>query len=513
MCDKERWEKVKESRQRRLRFWLAKETLNGKLTEEIVDAEICRRLNDNEDDEYLVDGALLSCTSAKWEAFDLSDGGKIEIDGVEEKSKTGKATEYLRVPENPMSANDLRYATVSDTKQGWNIMPFPCNCKEPASFAQEDIIKENKVDCQSHGVCKYLMDLEEEWENYDFKETLSFSVPVPVPVPFSELAPVSVSVSVPYKDFMDEAATSELEDTQMSEIWAKDTAQKKKGITMTSVLFCKHGGFIYPRTSGQTVLLEKLTEFLSENEFTGKQYMALYEIKGYLEEYPELRTGWAIFVFEGLATPVPAEGDAEKEEDEINWNGTNIYHPNGQFGAILIATFDGIPKCALMKASTLPDDMENAATICEGVYEASSVSHSIERDEKTKEITFEGYAALQLNNSNNISAYNSRTGNDYANGIHFHMAGKLKYDHPGEGSYSTGCITIPVREYVKFGKQVEFITGDTDETIGENNKYNVKYDLKFSDHHEDFNGYMVIDRQYYEDKDKYLKFNGTRSKE
>lgn len=65
----------------------------------------------------------------------------------------------MRVPENPMSANNLRYATVADTKQGWNIMPFPCNCKEPALPAQEDIIKENKVDCQSHGVCKYLTEI------------------------------------------------------------------------------------------------------------------------------------------------------------------------------------------------------------------------------------------------------------------------------------------------------------------------------------------------------------------
>lgn len=177
----------------------------------------------------------------------------------------------MRVPENPMSANNLRYATVADTKQGWNIMPFPCNCKEPALSAQEDIIKENKVDCQSHGVCKYL------------------------------------------------------------------------------------------------------TEFLSTNEFTGKQYMALYEIKDYFEKYPKLRTGWAIFVFEGLATP--------RSQEEENWNGKNTYHPNGQFGAILIATENGIPKYAVMKASTLPDNMENAATICEGVYEASSVAHGVKRDD------------------------------------------------------------------------------------------------------------------------------------
>lgn len=385
-------------------------------------------------------------------------------------------------------------------------MPFPCNCKEPALSAQEDIIKENKVDCQSHGVCKYLMDLEEEQENYDFKETLSVSVPVP----FLELAPVSVSVSVPYKNFMDEAATSELEDIQMSEIWAKDNAQKKKGITMTSVLFCKHGGFIYPRTSGQTVLLEDLTEFLSTNEFTGKQYMALYEIKDYFEKYPELRTGWAIFVFEGLATP--------RSQEEEDWNGKNTYHPNGQFGAILIATENGIPKCAVMKASTLSDDMENAATICEGVYEASSVAHGVKRDSDGN-VIFGGYAALQLNNSNNISAYNSKTGNDYANGIHFHMAGDIKSDNP-DNPYSKGCITIPVQDYLEFGVNVEFIKGKAVDDIGEiwetydgDDYQNAKEKLPYKTYAQKFDGHMVIDRQYYDDKNNYLKFNGTRSKE
>lgn len=477
--------------QEKLKRNMAKETLEGTITSEMINEEICRRLQDDVYDEYLVDGAFLTCSSATWGNFQLSDDDCIEIDGVEEKRKEGKATEYLRVPENPMSANELRYATVADTKQEWNIMPFPCNCMMPALPEQDAKIRANKVDSQSHGVCKYLMDLEKEWENYDFEETISFSVPALPSHPLS----ISITKSVPYKDFMDEEMPSALEDAQMSEIWSRDSAQKKKGITMTSVLFCKHGGFIYPLTSGQTVLLDGLTEFLSTYNLTGRQYMALYEIMGYLERYPELRTDTSIFVFEGLATP--------RTDEEVKWNGVNKYHPNGQFGAIAIVTMKGKLEYALLKASTLPDDMENYATICEGIYDIKNESHK-------------GYAAMWLNDNENIPAYNSITGNNYADKIHFHMAGKLVDDNPGDGSYSQGCITIPMKDYLVFGMKVEFLNEKAEEL--EEKWKNASYKdgkkmLIYEEYTKEFNGYMVIDRQYYDDTEGYLKFNGKEKEE
>ncbi len=495
MSDKERWEREKEDLQFLLQFDLARETRDGAIRDDEVESIICDLLKDGEDNEYLVDGALLTCTSAKWGDFKLSDDEIIKMEKHSEKLMSGVPTEYLRVPENKISANGLRYATVADTKRNWNIMPFPCNCREPASPEQEARIKENKVDCQSHGVCKYLMDLEEEWENYDFKENLSFSVPVP----YSDPVPIPISMPVQYEDHMDETAPDTLEDMQMSEIWNRDSAQRKKGITMTSVLFCKHGGFIYPCTSGQTVVQEDISEFLSKYQLTGKQYMALYEIKDYLARYPELRTGTAIFVFEGLATPF--------SEDEEKWNGINTYHPNGQFGAILITTEDGVPKYAVMKASTLSDDMETYATICEGVYDIKNQSHK-------------GYAGLWLNNNDNIPAYNSRKRNDYAKAIHFHMAGRLRKDHPGEGSFSQGCITIPLKDYLEFGVKVGFINSEKAEDIRdvweqyEAKDYSkAKVKLDYQTYTKEFNGYMVIDRQYYDDAGKHLKFNGPRGRE
>lgn len=223
MGDEERWEKEKEEQQSFLKREFAEELEGKKVSDEEAERIICAELKDDDKEEYLVDGAVLACTKATWDNFPLSDGD-IEIDGVGEKRKQGEPTEYLRAFENPIAVNNLRYATVADTKQGWNIMPFPCNCKEPALPAQEITIRENKVDCQSHGVCKYLMDLEEEWENCDFKEILSFSES-------EEL----------YEDFRDQETDSGQGDILMSEIRKRKTVQEKKGITMTSILFCKHG--------------------------------------------------------------------------------------------------------------------------------------------------------------------------------------------------------------------------------------------------------------------------------
>lgn len=78
------------------------------------------------------------------------------------------------------------------------------------------------VALRKEGTCKYLMKLEEEWENYELaKEFFSFT------------------------DF--------------------ETGEKP-GITMTSMLFCKHGGFIYPITSGQVVTDNVIAEEVDEKQ-------------------------------------------------------------------------------------------------------------------------------------------------------------------------------------------------------------------------------------------------------
>lgn len=226
MSDKERWENEKKIRQYVQKVNMAKKDPDeGYLSPEEIEKRICDRLQDDKLDEYLVDGATLGCTSATWNDFDLSDGEKIHIDGAEERKKEGVPMGILGVWENEMYSDGFCHATVADTKQGHNIVPFFCNCKEPALPEQETEIKNNKADCQKNGVCKYLMDLEDEWENIDFSQSMYLSK--------DEISSLS------YKDFEDKNIVTGV------------VNEGKPGIIMTSVLFCRHGGFIYPITSGQ----------------------------------------------------------------------------------------------------------------------------------------------------------------------------------------------------------------------------------------------------------------------
>lgn len=200
----------------------------SKLTKEAIDKEIIRRLQDDKYDEYLVDGAILGCTSATWQDFRLSDGNWVHLDQMEEKMKQGDPQILLSVWENSLSKDGFRHATVTDTVGGQNIVPFFCNCREPAGKSAEQKIMNNMEECQKHGVCRYLINLEDEWENIDF--------------------------DVPYADFIDNQAFAvigggEFHYNNKLKILSRE---KRAGITMTSVLFCKNGGFIYPMTSGQT---------------------------------------------------------------------------------------------------------------------------------------------------------------------------------------------------------------------------------------------------------------------
>lgn len=228
MNDRERWEKEKKERQSILKHDFAAEIEGRDVTDKEADRIIYAELEDEDDDEYLVDGALLTCTSAKWEDFELSDGSKVHIDGMEEKKKEGEPNGILRVWENPLIAStngDFRYATVADAVKYQNISPFLCNCKESANGEREQKIKENMAECRKHGVCQYLMDLEEKWDNINFGNE--------------------------YKPFFNICIEPAIGSAQFVGSHKIVSKEKKEGIIMTSVLFCKHGGFIYPLTSGQ----------------------------------------------------------------------------------------------------------------------------------------------------------------------------------------------------------------------------------------------------------------------
>lgn len=172
---------------------------------------------DEESKEYLVNGAILTCTNCTKE--DITYKGQtykcpVEQDAsiereVDTSKYADKILKRLDVTENPLAeVNGLKFATIKDVKKKTNI-PFFGNCdRVPDNVRENQLFNGLSGDEYKDGTCKLLMNLEEEWDNYEIgQEFLKFP---------------------------------------------DDDNQDKTGITMTSILFCKHGGFVYPVTSGQT---------------------------------------------------------------------------------------------------------------------------------------------------------------------------------------------------------------------------------------------------------------------
>ena len=205
-------------------------TRYGLSPEEDLDAFLAEEYQREQSKEYLVDGAILTCTNCTnktvWipvgmaeMAISVENKEDINTNAIQELEED-KVYGKLRVTENPdANVEGLKYATAADCIQKNNIPSFG-NCKRiPDSKAEAEIfieMKERNVPMDSsertEGTCKYLMKLEKTWENYEIgKSFLTFN---------------------------------------------DEKNGKKAGITMTSILFCKHGGFIYPVTSGQTMVQE-----------------------------------------------------------------------------------------------------------------------------------------------------------------------------------------------------------------------------------------------------------------
>lgn len=111
-------------------------------------------------------------------------------------------------------------------------------------------------------------------------------------------------------------------------------------------------------------------KFALDNELSGRQLYALSEIGEYYGKYPELKDKPTIFAFEGLGSYS---------------GGVNSYHPNGQYGALIIVAKGGKLVYATANASTLPDNPVSA-TVNGGVYQTIYKFHS------------GTYAALQVRN-------------------------------------------------------------------------------------------------------------------
>ena len=178
-------------------------------------------VEDNIYQQYLVDGAVLRCNQAMTDDVVFTEWGEKVI--LEHKADE-VCNIILNVPENPvyedddsensMMINGLRYATVKDTIKNVNIIVPKCNCRLAADRDEEEKRIRNDTDRNKNGVCMHLMRLNEEWDNYRVEGTEYLK-----------------------------------RDNAIKGISVVD--KSVEGITMTSVLFCKHGGLIMPVTSGQ----------------------------------------------------------------------------------------------------------------------------------------------------------------------------------------------------------------------------------------------------------------------
>lgn len=168
--------------------------------------ELYSSYGDNRD-EYLMDGAILTCNMATTDVQIIrgtvfGTGGT----GVQGEKKYTK----LSIPISVSETNGLNMATVKNHEKGEHILPFECNCLylPDRDWEMEEIFEDIEA-CKKFGTCRKLMQLEDDWEN------------------------------------MIKEASYQTFDTGEGE--------QAEGVTMMSMLFCSHGGLITPVTSGQIV--------------------------------------------------------------------------------------------------------------------------------------------------------------------------------------------------------------------------------------------------------------------
>lgn len=167
---------------------------------DISEEEYIKLIYPKEHEEYLVNGARLTCSSLA--PFPQELRGKTYLTTIPNNITV------LRVTENTKAEScGLYHATIADSKIYQNIVPFRCNCKNPPDNDAEWKKVLSDSSCLVNGTCRALMNLNANWEN--------------------------ITTDISYLAFKD------------------DMKGTLPGINMTSILFCRHGGFIYPVTSGQ----------------------------------------------------------------------------------------------------------------------------------------------------------------------------------------------------------------------------------------------------------------------
>ncbi|MBQ6887087.1 MAG: hypothetical protein IJN54_06205 [Lachnospiraceae bacterium] len=254
----------------------------GLLSDTDLDAFLAEEYKKELSKEYLVDGAILTCTNCTKEDVPIRLHNAVEIKScvqIFEEIDASNFTEpadrvygRLVVSENTdANVQGVKYATVGDSEKGYNI-PFFGNCKrgphceeERKAFITQNNENNNEQQekypiTRNVGSCKHLMKLEKEWENY----------------------PIEGS----YFSFFDTKK--------------EGSGAEKAGITMTSMLFCKHGGLIYPVTSGQN-FVEVQGEIQGISMKALRALMELEVLNLYSEKYLVIENGKLIGIKPHLA--------------------------------------------------------------------------------------------------------------------------------------------------------------------------------------------------------------------
>lgn len=165
--------------------------------------------------EYLVNSAVLTCDQSTNEPqdikvrdkvldFSVMDNG-IRADAPVDKDKV--LGNLIVTQTKRAEIGSEKHATTVDYCVERNIPSFG-NCKNiKYNDSEKEKMLEGATKDKIHGNCKYLIQIVNEWED---------------------------------------------EDLQKSPLKFDTRAGMKNGLTMTSTLFCAHGGWVYPVTSGQS---------------------------------------------------------------------------------------------------------------------------------------------------------------------------------------------------------------------------------------------------------------------
>jgi len=189
----------------------------------------------NEKDEYLVEGAVLTCTMTTRDKKHYKD----KVYKVDSPCQTTT----LSVTKNKnFKCCDLPHATIKDTKKSDdenhnNISPFRCNCMLAPYTDEEWEALEADETCLTEGTCRALMKLNKEWDN------------------------------LPRVD--------------------GDECQKINGIpsiNMGSILFCRHGGIITAALSGQESIVYTAGQEIDRYLYNKKMICKIETIHPWCEE-------------------------------------------------------------------------------------------------------------------------------------------------------------------------------------------------------------------------------------